>query len=503
MARSLSCCSGFDGFDDDHPFATVPFFEGVAGRPCSVPSQVSGAGDGPDSPSDAVNRWGGRQRVSENMVRRSLPAVVISDRLWQNRFAGSPAALGKAITLNGVSYTIVGVLKPGFRAFDQPADVYAPLGSWNSLYVNDRTVHDILCIGRLQSQVGVGEARAEMNTVQEHIDQLNPATERGLGAYVVPLKEFLIGDVGKTIGLLLGAVGLVLLIACANVANLLLARSAARTREFAVRLALGASRLQIVRQLIVESVLMSIVGGTLGLAIAKWGVNAVLVAAPGSIPRTENIGVNVPVLVFAFGISMIVGVVFGLLPALKSSKTDVQAGLKEGGRCSTAGHQSIQHLLVVVQIALALVLLTGGSLLFRTIENLWAVNPGFDPRHIITFQVGPSPATTNNSSKLKIAYQQLVETIRQIPGVEAADITALVPMGSGANEGPFLDWSTPARIHRGDSARDLVSDRLSIWSNDGCATGTRSWSSPCRPAPPVVTIPNGSCPTRIADGRVR
>jgi predicted permease len=383
----------------------------------------------------------GRDLSPEEDRIGGMPAVVISNRLWQDRFAGSAAVVGKVVTLNGVSYTIVGVLKPEFRFFDQPADVYAPLGSWNSLYVNDRTVHDILCIGRLQSQVGVGEARAEMNTVQEHIDQLNPATERGLGAYVVPLKEFLIGDVGKTIVLLLGAVGLVLLIACANVANLLLARSAARTREFAVRLALGASRLQIVRQLVVESVLMSIVGGTLGLAIAKWGVNAVLAAAPGSIPRTENIGVNVPVLVFAFGISMIVGVVFGLLPALKSSKTDVQAGLKEGGRCSTAGHQSIQHLLVVVQIALALVLLTGGSLLFRTIENLWAVNPGFDPRHIITFQVGPSPATTNNSSKLKIAYQQLVETIRQIPGVEAADITALVPMGSGANEGPF--WIGP------------------------------------------------------------
>ncbi len=388
-----------------------------------------------------VNLALGRDLSPEQDRIGGMPAVVISDRLWRDRFAGSPAALGKAVTLNGVDYTIVGVLGRGVHFFGRPADVYAPLGNWNPLYINDRTVHDILCVGRLQSQVSAGQARAEMNTLQEHIDQLNPATERGLGAYVVPLKEFLIGDVGKVIVLLLGAVGLVLLIACANVANLLLARSAIRTREFAVRLALGASRVQIVRQLVAESVLMSIIGGILGLAIAKWGVNAVLAAAPGSVPRIENIGVNVPVLLFAFAVSTIVGIVFGLLPALKSSKMDVQAGLKEGGRGSVAGHQRTQRILAVMQIALALVLLTGGSLLFRTIRNLWDVNPGFDPRHVITFQVGLSPAETNNSSKLKIAYQQLVERIRQIPGVEAADITALVPMGSGANEGPF--WIGP------------------------------------------------------------
>ena len=194
--------------------------------------------------------------------------------------------------------------------------------------------------------------------------------------------------------MLLGAVGLVLLIACANVANLLLARSAARTREFAVRLALGASRVQIVRQLITESVLLSLIGGVLGLAIAKWGLNAVLAAAPGSMPRIENIGVNASVLFFALGVSMTVGIVFGLLPALKSSKTDLQAGLKEGGRGSAGGHHRTQRVLVVVQIALALVLLTGGSLLFRTIHNLLAVNPGFDTQHVITFQVGLSPSVT-------------------------------------------------------------------------------------------------------------
>src|SRR5439155_22851697 len=197
--------------------------------------------------------------------------------------------------------------------------------------------------------------------VQQHIDQLYPDAERGQGVYIVPLKEFLVGDVGGTLLLLLGAVGLLLLIACANVANLLMARSTLRRREFAVRLALGASRTQIVRHVVTESVLLSLTGGVLGLGLAKWGLNAALAAAPGSLPRIQNIGMNLWVLIFAFGVSTVVGIVFGLLPALKSSKTDPQSGLKDGGRGPAGSHQRMQRVLVFVQIALTLVLLTGGS----------------------------------------------------------------------------------------------------------------------------------------------
>ncbi|MGA3190043.1 MAG: ABC transporter permease [Bryobacteraceae bacterium] len=397
--------------------------------------------DGKEISSNFFSTLSVKLALGRELSPEGMPAVVISDRLWRERFAGSPAALGKTITLNGAGYTIVGVLQAGFHFDHQQAEVYTPLRGRDSLYVNDRTVHDIECIARLRPEVSVGQARAEMNAVQEQIDQLNPSTERGLGAYVIPLKEFLIGDIGETILLLLGAVGLVLLIACANVANLLLARSAMRTREFAVRLALGASRGQIVRQLVTESVLLSLIGGVAGLAMAKWGLHAVLAAAPGSIPRIENIGVNAFVLLFAFGVSTTVGIVFGLAPALKSSKTDVQAGLKEGGRGSVGGHQRTQRILVVVQIALAVVLLTGGSLLFRTIRNLWAVNPGFDAQHVITFQVGLAPVVTNTPARIRMTYQRLTERIRQIPGVEAADITALVPLSHGRNEGPF--WVGP------------------------------------------------------------
>ena len=364
------------------------------------------------------------------------PAVVISNRLWKDRFAGNPAALSKSITLNGVDYTIVGILQPGFRFRNQPADVYTPIGQADPLLRADRTVHDIASIARLQPDVSVGQARAEMNSVQEHIDQLNPATERGLETYVVPLKQFLVGDVGGTLLLLLGAVGLVLLIACANVANLLLARSAARTREFSVRLALGASRAQIVRQLVTESVLLSLIGGALGLVIAKWGLSAVRATVP-DLPRIANIGLNVSVLLFTLGVSMAVGILFGLLPALKSSKTDLQAGLREGGRGSAGGTHRTQGILVVVQIALALVLLTGGSLLFRTIRNLWAVNPGFDAQHVITFRVGLSPSVTETPSSTRSAFQQLTQRIREIPGVQNADITALVPLSQQSNSGPF------------------------------------------------------------------
>jgi predicted permease len=369
------------------------------------------------------------------------PAAVIGNRVAQERFGGGPTALGKTLALNGVDYTVVGVLKPGFRFDEKQADVYTPIARGNPMYINDRTVHDILCIARLRPGVGVGQALAEMNTVQEKIDELHPNTERGLGASVVPLKQELIGDISGTLLLLLGAVGLVLLIACVNVANLMLARSATRIREYAIRLALGASQGRIAWQAVTESLLLSITGALLGLVIAKWSVRVMLVAAPGTVPRSETIGLNTPVILFAVAVSVAVAGLFGLFPALKSSKADVQGALKEGGRGLAGGHQRTQHVLVVAQVALALVLLTGGGLLFRTIQNLWAVNPGFNPENVITFQVGLPRETTLAPGGIRIAYQRLTERIRQIPGVSAADISALVPLGGESNEGPF--WVGP------------------------------------------------------------
>ena len=368
------------------------------------------------------------------------PAVIISNRLWRNRFASSPQALGKSIRLDGAECTIIGVLPPGFR-FLVDADVYTSLAQGEPLFYNDRTIHAIIGIARLKPGVSIGQAAGEMSAAQENLDRLYPAADRNLGINIVPLKQEIVGDVGGTLLLLLGAVGIVLLIACANVANLLLVRSAARRREFAIRSALGASRARMVRQLLTESVLLAMTGGILGLIVAKLGVRLMFAEFPQSLPRGDSIGVNLTVLFFAFGISLVVGIAFGLAPALSSSRADVQGSLKSGDRGSTRAHPRGQSALVMIQMALTLVLLVGAGLLLRTIGDLRKVNPGFNTQHVITFKVGLSPSLTQSASSIRIAYQQLLDRIRQIPGVKAADFTNIVPLSEEDNGGPF--WVGP------------------------------------------------------------
>ncbi len=376
----------------------------------------------------------GREISAEEDRTGGAPAAVISHELWRDRFGGSAGALGGSITLNGGGYTIVGVLPAGFHIGDTRTDVFTPIGRGDPLIRSDRTFHDILSIGRLRAGVSIGQALAELDTVQERIDRLHPGTDRSLGTYIQPLKRFWIGDVSGTLVLLLGAVALVLLIACANVVNLLLARAAGRTREFAVRLALGAGRLQIVRQLVAESALLALIGGTLGIAIAVWGIWALRVAMP-NLPRINEVAINLPVLLFTLGVSLVSGIGFGLLPALKTSKTDVHMGLKDGSRGSR-GHHRTQGALVTGQVALAVVLLAGGSLLYRSIRHLWNVDPGFDARDLLSLQVGLSPSL-DTAGKVRLGYQRLIGRIRQVPGVESADITGLVPLSLHDNSGPF------------------------------------------------------------------
>jgi len=387
------------------------------------------------------------REFSEEEDRNGGPQVaVISEGLAQ-RFGGGATALGGSIVLNGVEATVVGVLPTGFRFGTDYADVYTPIGQRKLVDQNDRTAHDVACVARLAPGVKVEQAEAEMNTIQENIDRLNPQTERGLGAKIISAKEELVGDVRGTLLLLLGAVGVVLLIACANVANLLLARAAVRTREFSIRAALGAGRGRIVRQLITESVLLSLLGGALGLVAVKWGLNTVLAMVATDLPRSENIHVNFSILLFALAISIAVGILFGLAPALKSSTAEPQTSLKQGGRGSTGGHHRAQSSLVVLQMALTLVLLAGAGLLFRTIRHLWEANLGFEPQHVLTFQVGLSASATKTGSGVRIAFQQLMERIRQIPGVQAADFTTLVPMNHEANSLPFwVDGRRPASV---------------------------------------------------------
>jgi predicted permease len=375
--------------------------------------------------------------------------AIISNRMWRNRFASSPHVLGKVVELNGVDRTIVGVAPRRFDPFGFPSgpNVYTPLAQRNPAYLNPRGNHaDLLSVAQLKPGVNIARAQAEMNTIQAHLDRVYPNSDRGLGAKVVSLKQQIVGDVSGTLLLLLGAVGVLLLIACANVANLLLVRSAARSREFAIRSALGAGRARVVRQLMTESIMLAMAGGALGLLLARWAVKPVLAIVPGSLPRSYDIHLNVPVLLFAFGVAVAVGVLFGLAPALKSAKSDLQEALKEGGRTVSSGPHRTQNSLVIFQVALTLVLLAGAGLLFRTIRQLSGISPGFEARHVITFNVGFSPSASRTGAGTRHAYQQLVERIRQISGVQAADVTYILPIGDD-NTAPFwIGTGKPAAI---------------------------------------------------------
>jgi predicted permease len=333
----------------------------------------------------------GRDFLPEEDRQGGAPSVIISDRLWNERFARSSGVLGKSLALSAADYTVVGVVASGFHLVEKDADdadVYTPLGQEDLLIYGDRTIHPIFCIGRLKPGVSMAQAQSEIRAIQQGLNQLYPVADKGLGADILPLKQVIVGDTRGTLFLLFGAVGIVLLIACANVANLLLTRAAARTREFAIRSALGADRMRIARQIITESVLLSLAGGALGLAVAKWGLAAALASLSSSLPRSENIAVNLPVLLFTSGISIVVEILFGLAPALKGSKTDLQTAMQAEGRGVTRGRGRTQSGLVIAQMALSLVLLAGAGLLLRTIRSLWQANPGFDAQHLITFKGG-------------------------------------------------------------------------------------------------------------------
>jgi predicted permease len=371
----------------------------------------------------------GREFTPEEDRQGAALGVMISSRLWRNRFGGSPSVLGQSVTLDGADFTIIGVSPPGFRLGTDDVDIYTSLGRADPLVIDDRAAHDgIFAVARLEAGVTISQAQAEMSTIQSGLDQLYPEANRDLGIYVEPLKQVIVGEVRGTLLLLLGAVGLVLLTACANVANLLLARSAARRREFAIRLAIGAGRARLVRQLLTESVLLSLLGAGLGLLIAMLGVRSVMSAVSGTLPRSDNIGVNAPVLLFTLGVSIAIGILFGLAPALKSWKVDLTSSLKDGGRGSGGARHRAQGSLVIIQIALTLVLLVGAGLMLRSIRRLWDVNPGFDTQHIITFKVGVSSSLTKTAASTRVAYQQLIERVRNVPGVQAAEFSAAVPL---------------------------------------------------------------------------
>src|SRR6185312_10347915 len=363
------------------------------------------------------------------------PVALISYKEWQERFGGSPNTLGKSVTLNGVSYTIIGITPAGFQ-LASPVDVYIPLGQGDPRF-NDRRYPGVLGVARLKKDKSIRDAQNELTAVQQSLDTLYPDADRGLGVDVLPLKQAIVGDTSATLLLMLGAVALVLLIACANVANLLLARSSARSREFTIRSALGAGRIRVIQQVLTESVLLALAGGALGLAVAKLGSHLVLAMLSGTLNRTAEVGLNGPVLLFVLCLSVAVGILFGLAPALKTLSSDLQSSLKRGARGSTGSSHRTQNALIVGQMALTLMLLVGAALLFRTIHDLWRADPGFTADNLLTFKVGLSPSVSRTPATARAAHHELMDRICAIPGVQSADSTNLVPLSQLNNFAPF------------------------------------------------------------------
>jgi len=364
-------------------------------------------------------------------------AVILGDGLWRRRFGADPKVLGKTMTLSALNCTVVGVMPADFR-FRYRADLYVPIEQWDSIELRDRDNHPGLrVVGRLKPGVTQTTARAEMTSIAAALARQYPKTNAGYGATVVEMKEDMVGSTRPTLLLLLGAVGFVLIIACANVANLLLARATTRSREFAIRAALGAERRRVVAQLLTESVLLSVGAAVLGLLLAWWGTRLILSAAPGYLPRTGDVGIDLRVLLFTLGVSVLTGILFGLAPAFHSSQVQPQETLKEGTRGSGGGRHRVEGVFVVVEVGMAVVLLAGAALMIQSIWRLWKVDPKFNPHNVLTAEVALSPTVMASPNATRMAYQQMLDRVEAIPGVQAAAVTQMLPLGERDSENAY------------------------------------------------------------------
>jgi putative ABC transport system permease protein len=358
--------------------------------------------------------------------------AVISYGLWQRRFAASPNIVGQQITLDNVSRTVIGIMPQGF-AFPleaQKSEYWVPINPTTETN-KERGAHYLNVIARLKQDTSLQQAQAEMATIASRLEQQYPERNTGRGVNLISMYENVVGEVRPALLILLGAVGFVLLIACANVANLLLARAASRQKEIAIRSALGANRARIIRQLLTESVLLSVMGGFLGLLLALWGLDLLVAVMPADLPRMKEIGLDARVLSFTLLVSVLTGIIFGLVPALQASRQDLNETLKEGGRGSAEGirRNRVRSLLVVSQIALSLVLLVGAGLLIRSFRQLQNVNPGFDPHRVMTATVGLPDAKYHEESQMAAFFQQTLQRAAATPGVEAVGAVYPLPLG--------------------------------------------------------------------------
>jgi putative ABC transport system permease protein len=386
----------------------------------------------------------GRDFTAEEDRDGADRVIILSYEFWQQRFAGDPNAIRQTITLSDQTYTIIGVMPRGF-AFPSPrAQIWTPI-AFNAAERATRDTNFIDVVARMKPGVSLEQAQANMTAVAQSQAQRYPQTNVGVGVKVVSLQEHMVGDVRPMLIVLLGAVAFVLLIACANVANLLLARAAARHREMAIRGALGASRSRVVRLLLTESVLLAIVGGALGLLLAIWSLDLLVSLKPANLPRLAEIGVNRTVFLFTATVSVLTGVLFGLAPAWQVSKTDLNEGLKESGRGSDAPKRHrMRALLVISEMALSLVLLIGAGLMIRSFSRLLAVDPGFKTDHVLTAFVSLPVAKYSKHEEQVTFFDRLLERLRNVPGVSAAGVVTDIPLYGGSSTGFDVEGRPPA-----------------------------------------------------------
>ncbi len=393
----------------------------------------------------------GRVYTNDEDKPGATPVVVLSYGLWQRRFGGNTNILNQQITLNGTGFQVIGIMSQDYQ-FPNQVEMWVSAGriSDNPVWKNRGNHPGLTAIARLKQGVTLEQARSELDTIAARLEQEYPDTNKGYRVNVRELKEVFFGKIKTTLWMLLGAVGFVLLIACANVANLLLSRAAGRQKEIAVRTALGASRWRIVQQLLTESVLLGIVGGCLGLFFAYWGLDLILSAIPDTLPQRTDIKINSGVLVFTFAISIFTGILFGLIPAIQSSRAGVQNPLKETGRSNSTGRSFVRNALVVTEVALTIILLVGAGLLLRSFYQIMQVNMGFNHENLLSLKVSLPSRKYNDNQKQINFFNQLTEKIRVLPGVQDVGMTTRLPLSTG-------DWQTLYYVDgQAEPARDQM-----------------------------------------------
>jgi predicted permease len=366
----------------------------------------------------------GRTFRAEDDRLGAAPVAILGGGLWKRKFGSSLDVVGKSVVLNGTSYIVVGVIPPGFTFYGQDRDVYTPIGQYNDPSFRDRGVGmSAHAVGRLKPGATLSQAKADMDGISENLAAAYPEADKAVGVTLFSMKEDIVGNVQPFLIVLLAAVGFLLLIACANVANLLLARAMGRSREFAVRAAMGASHVRVIRQLLTESLLLAGLGGALGVLLAFWGTKAVLGTLPGAVPRANEVSLDSRVLLFTVALSLFAGIVFGLAPALKTSRVNLQEILKEGGRSGGGARHRLQGLFVAGEVAMALVLLVGAGLMVRSLAALWRVNPGFNPSHAITFALSMPSTAATTSAETRARLRHFDDAMRAVPAVQAVSVT--------------------------------------------------------------------------------